>query len=655
MTSVAAPVTGWFRRIVCAVATRVFGDRALKQVRSRPWGGLSLGIAIFSFCADFATYFVENAVFALFAISVIAFIAFAAAAYRVTASIAPSIVSFIGVVVFGLMLLAQAAVGSAHGAIGGSVPLVADWQDAIARQLDRIEGDVAVVRETTGRTETKVDELSAEVQQLVAMIEAKEREAAADAGVSEGVLIALAQRINAEVSDAEQAQRELDYAVSIAIEVAEKGRAPDPEAIVGEAQERIAALSGEGKFEAAAAAADEAFAEWQAAEAARQDEATEQGVALLRAGLNQDLLRRDAKSAAQRISMMIALEHPDPEEAFVAMRQSWHDWLVGGADLGLVLHYEVAIELGRLNLERATTVYDRANAHGDLAVALGGFGIKSDRVAHLNEAAEHYLAILAEVPQEASPTNWAITQSNLGNTYATLGTFETGTEQFDKAIAAFEAALTVVDREADPGTWQMVQESLANGLRDLGARTGDASKIRDALDILDMLIVAKPRDAAFEEWTWTQVNRANTLVALGRVNGTGVGEAEEAVAVLTDALAGIRRTTDPMLWAALQTGLGKAETLLGELGGDVAHLDAAIVALTAAMEERPRDDDPISWATLQEHLARAYLAQFRNGDAAALTKAREAMANAIEEYKAVNHAGALADAEPLRQAIEAAG
>src|SRR5262252_1572798 len=161
---------------------------------------------------------------------------------------------------------------------------------------------------------------------------------AADAGVGERAMLELARRLkpNEELT-LEQAVVEVSAAVETAIDVIRKAeRGSNLDDIVDTVRARIAEKTGAGDLDGAACEADRGFAEWERAETARRDAAVRSGIALLEAGLEQDILRRDAVAAARRVEKIVALEHPDDAAArFAAIRERQDTFYERGRDQGI--------------------------------------------------------------------------------------------------------------------------------------------------------------------------------------------------------------------------------------------------------------------------------------------------------------------------------
>ena len=137
-------------------------------------------------------------------------------------------------------------------------------------------------------------------------------------------------------------------------------------------------------------------------------------------------------------------------------------------------------------------------------IAFGGAG--------LNEAIKLYSLNLAHWQFETDPTNWAMTQNNLG---AALGNQAkrvegaAGADLLAGAVVAYEAALQVYTRDAAPQDWAMTQNNLGTALWDQAKRVEGAA----GADLLALAVVAyeaalqvRTRDAAPQNWAATQNN-----------------------------------------------------------------------------------------------------------------------------------------------------
>jgi len=432
---------------------------------------------------------------------------------------------------------------------------------------------------------------------------------AENAGVSPEAIIRLAQRINADIDDFDQALLELERAVVIAVEVAEEGRrGSNAGDIVDEVLRRIAAKSADGRFDEAAAEADKAFMQWERDEEERRDAAIAGGLKLLEAGLKQDILRRDPVSAAKRIERMVELVHPDDRVArFAAMRERQREWYESGCDKGLNFDLQVSIEVARLLLVSADGSDQSWAALNSLGSSLTELGQRESEAARLEQAVEAYRAALLEQTSERVPLDRATTQNNLGNALAILGERASGTAQLEQAVEAYRAALAALvkyTRERAPLQWATTQNNLGNALARLGERASGTAQLEQAIEAYRSALLEYTRERAPRQWATTQNNFANALLMLGEREG-GTARLEQAVEALCAALTEHTRERAPFDWAMIQNNLGNVLLMLGKRDGGTARLEGAVEAYRAALEERTRERVPYFHDRTQENLALA--------------------------------------------------
>ena len=316
--------------------------------------------------------------------------------------------------------------------------------DEIGAIAKATKEDTAAIRAEQA-TKADIDGLRRLIKEIPHMLAAA---AAEQEGVRERELIEPARRIAADAEDFDQARGELERAVEVAIEVQRDGRqGSNAGDFVDLVLKRVAELSRESKFDEGAQVAQDSFAQWQAEEEERRQAAAQQGVTLARAGLNQDLLRRDAASAAAWVARIVDLETPAPAARFEALRQVFMEWYERWCIKGLNLDLEVSIAIARLCLSRASDPDERAAALNDLSNALQALGERESGTARLEEAVAAFRAALDERTRERLPLDWATTTGNLGVAMVTiaertgdLAVAETAQAEIETAHAAMEAA-----------------------------------------------------------------------------------------------------------------------------------------------------------------------------------------------------------------------
>ncbi len=485
------------------------------------------------------------------------------------------------------------------------LPQIADEVREMRRQLEAIEQ--AVGRLPDAVAEKVVD----------AFGKREQARAAEEAGVHRIVIMALAKRIT-KVETLEQALVELERAVEIAIEVQQEGaRGSNTGDVVDEVLRRIAALSGQGRLDEAAAEADKAFVRWQEEEVERQRAALQSGLKLLDAGIAQDLLRRDAVSAARRIVMKYDLETPEPGTRLTALQRLQREWYERGRDRGLNLDLEVSIEIARIGVSRGD---EQGIFLNDLGTALQSLGRRESGTERLEEAVCVHRAALLKRPREQAPLDWALTQHNLGTALKYLGERARGTEHLEEAITACRAALLERTRERVPVDWAATQNNLGNALLSLGERESGTERLEAAVLAFRAALLEHTRESLPLAWATTQNNLGTALQALGG-REKGSERLEEAVVAYRAALSERTRERVPLDWATTQNNLGNALQSLGEREQGTERLEEAIFAYRAALLERTRARAPLAWAMTQNNL----------GNALSILGERESGAQRLEE------------------------
>jgi tetratricopeptide (TPR) repeat protein len=432
---------------------------------------------------------------------------------------------------------------------------------------------------------------------------------AVEAGVTERAVLELARRLkpNEELS-LEQAVKEVSAAVETAIDVISKGeRGGNLGDLVNAVLARIAEKTETGDIEGAAREADRGFAEWERAEAERRETSVRSGIALLEAGLEQDILRRDAPAAARRVEKIVALEHPDDASArFAALRERQGTFYVHGSDQGINFALVVAIQIGRLTLASARGSEEHGKALIDLGIALSTLGERESGTAKLEEAVAAFREALKESTCQRGARDLAMAQGNLGETLSRLGERESGTARLDEAVAALREALKEWTRERVPLEWARTQNNLGGALLRLGVRESGTAKLEAAVAAYREALKECPRECVPLDWARTQNNLGNALFYLGE-RERGTAKLEEAVAAYREVLKEWTRERVPLYWASTQNNLGGALLRLGERDSGTDKLEEAVTAYREALKEKTRERVPLDWATTQNNLGSALM------------------------------------------------
>ncbi|MEN2976823.1 tetratricopeptide repeat protein (plasmid) [Tistrella bauzanensis] len=490
-----------------------------------------------------------------------------------------------------------------------------------------------------------LSEMDKKLDLLVAAWSAQNPESLAatnEAGIPRSTIIELARRTLPSIKDGdtEAALRELEYVVEIAIRVAEEDRYGTK---LGDFIEtvlaRVAELSRNGRFDEAGTAAGNAFRAWEREEATRQAEEDErrqrsqtEGIRLLRAHYDVDVLARKPAAAAGRLVQIIDLQHADADARLEALLAEQNARYEEGRDRGVNLPLEIAIYLARVGLGRARNADERGVFGNNLGNVLWALGGRESGKARLKEAVEVLRAVLSERTPERAPLDWASIKNNLGNALAILGERESDTVRFEEAVDAYRAALTERTRELVPLEWAATKDNLGNALTAIGERGGGTAFLKEAVDAHWAALAERTRKRVPLAWAATQNNLGNALRALGE-RELGTESLKAAVDAYQSALEEIKRGNGSLGWAMIQHNLGAALHALGERDSGVTRLSEAVAAYEAALSERSRERTPFQWALTMQSLAQVKLTlSERTGSLTFRAEALAAVDGALEVF-----------------------
>jgi tetratricopeptide (TPR) repeat protein len=306
---------------------------------------------------------------------------------------------------------------------------------------------------------------------------------AAEAGIERETIFQLAKRIRPEVIGFDQAVKELENAVTIALDVIARGeRGANQEAFVEDVLKRLAETTKTGDFDEGAKAVDDALAELDRRDEEARDAFRRSRETLLEAGIEQDLLRRDPVAVARRIEAIAALDPTDENAAWSRkFRERWDAFFADGQEKGINISLQVAIEMARRMVESARNDDQRGTALNLLGNALFSLGERQGGTERLEEAVIVFREALQKNTRERAPLEWAMAQMNLGNALTRLGERDSGTARLEEAVAAFREALKENTRARTPLEWARIQMNLGNALTRLGERdSGTTARLEEA-------------------------------------------------------------------------------------------------------------------------------------------------------------------------------
>jgi tetratricopeptide (TPR) repeat protein/pimeloyl-ACP methyl ester carboxylesterase len=455
------------------------------------------------------------------------------------------------------------------------------------------------------------DEVADKVTEKVTQVLAARGEAAA---VERQTIIELARRLKPnEALNVDQAVTEVTAAVDRYLDLERKGASPSNLGdLVHAVYAEIAERNRHGDFDGAAQVADKAFAELQRAEAERREASMRSSIAILQAGLEEQLLRRDAATAAQRVRMMAELEHPDDAAArFSTLRGTFDIFFRDGKDKGVNLNLEVAIEIARLAQASAYDRESRGTALEYLGLALTVLGERETGTAHLEQAVAALQAALDGRTRDRDPLTWAMAQTNLGNALQALGGRERNTERLKGAIEAFHSVLQVYTLEREPLEWARTQNNLGIALSSLGQLEDDTTRLEQAVEAFRSALQVYTREREAPLWAKAQNNLGSARMALGALLielgelECGTAHLENAIEAFDSLLQERTRQREPLGRADTQLNRGIALRILGERDTNSARLQQAVKAFRSALLEYTDEREPRQRATTQDNLGDA--------------------------------------------------
>ena len=338
-------------------------------------------------------------------------------------------------------------------------------RDFIEKQVERPRDRIAEVAEGQQRNESKLDQI------LAILDQSGETARAAEKGLERRTILELARRLKPdEVIDFDQAVKELENAVDVALDViARGGRASNEDALVNDVLALLAETTKAGRFDTGSQAVDHALAEIDLREEEQSANNRRSRETLLEAGVKQDILRRDAFAVARRIEAIAALDpadgHPAWSPKYEKRLRAFFD---EGTEKGVNFSLEIVIEMASRMLATARDSDQRGTALNNSGGALAVLGERESGTVKLEQAIAAFRNALRERNRERAPREWAQTHGNLGTALRRLAEREASLERLNLACASFYEALTVLTRAESPLDWAVAKMNLGGALGILG-------------------------------------------------------------------------------------------------------------------------------------------------------------------------------------------
>lgn len=457
-----------------------------------------------------------------------------------------------------------------------------------------------------------LDQLTSIADQ-VAILADQSIDTAEQLGMTKQFIISLAQRIVPEVEDLPTAQRELRKAIEVAAQMNAQARMPsnisdqvDAVLVAMKARNDLGDLNG------AAAEIDRALSEDQGAYHARR-------IRMLEIALEQDILRRNAPSAAARIRDRLAIDLSG-QALWDALYHEADHRRTEGLRFGQPFDQDIALALCEIAITTADADVVRARILNLKGTVSRDRGQNTQETALLAQAVDAFRDALTVFTHADHAVDWATTMHNLAGALTDKGTRTAGPDGIallTQAVEAYRDALTVRTQANDKFQWAETTQDLAIVLRKLGARTESLSGnklLAQAVQMYRSAMTVRTRKDFPVQWARTTQNLAIALQMLGdRTPGVAGQELLAQAAVACDEALTVRTREDyPIGWAVTKQNLANALRRQGTrtAGADgIALLARATAALHDALTVRTRSDHPVRWATTHEKLALAELAR----------------------------------------------
>ncbi|MEM7522351.1 MAG: glycosyltransferase [Pseudomonadota bacterium] len=208
-----------------------------------------------------------------------------------------------------------------------------------------------------------------------------------------------------------------------------------------------------------------------------------------------------------------------------------------------VAHETDAIEKWRRLMDLQWEAYERGLLQGE----------KYDLVLAVALARE----ALNQMSRARAPSDWAMTQNNLGIALQRLGDRDADNARLEQAVDAYRAALEVYTRESAPSGWAAIKSNLGNALRSLGDRDADNARLEQAVDAHHAALEVYTREDAPFRWARTQDSLGDALLSLAdrRKDDDAL---EQAIAAFAAALDVFTPDKTPLAFAATEAKLQRA-------------------------------------------------------------------------------------------------
>lgn len=501
----------------------------------------------------------------------------------------------------------------------------------------------------------KLTEMSEQVRLLVHKMQEDGLVGNESGQLAYNMVLALAQTLRPDDGfDLEGAYRELEAAVSVAVELIAEGHSTYYqdrfiEEVLASVRQSIEA----GLLEKGTESFDHALAELDLREAREREASQRRKTQVLEHAVKHAMLTRNPQRVADFEEQLAAIHHPKRPAMSNFLKKRINAYFNEGHERGLRLPIQVSIELARRRLKQSKRKVKRVESNFLLGRSLAVIGARESTLDCLLEARGVFIAGLQDCTLGKTPLEWALLQNALGNALQKIGERVTDSAWLTQAIEAYQEALLGFTRDRDQSQWSMVQNNLGNVLRILGMREGNTTLLKQSAEALRLALSEQPHDGApleraitqnnlgivlhdlgrnanckeqllqaielfqmslkeltYEraeiDWATTNNNLASVFVTLGQLENGG-DWLLKAVQIHKEALTIISQPHTPLIWALMQNNLGNVLKILGEREKTVDQFQEASECYQRALLERTQERVPLEWAQTQNNLGVIYL------------------------------------------------
>ena len=185
-----------------------------------------------------------------------------------------------------------------------------------------------------------------------------------------------------------------------------------------------------------------------------------------------------------------------------------------------------------------------------------------------------------------------------------LGFYKADEAANQRAGEAYRMAAALAPADKNPGDWAKAQSGLAMSIWATGERAAGTDALNEAVAILTAAIASPSLADKPEQTAQLQADLSLVQMTLGmREPGTEMFEASATSA--RQALKVKTRAAAPYEWARLQNHLGSALLMHGMREQSLDRVEEAATAFRAALEVWTREMDPLAWANAENNLGLA--------------------------------------------------